>query len=240
MGRTSSIIPGIDVWSYQRNRGVGLRFRLWLPLAGALALLISPLLSSGASAARSSSGEFHSERSPGHQPGPRPSRSGDRTHRVGHSNRCQLRSQGSEPPSTQTARVCWLARPVSHDSAVHRAVWADSPSGDAVAVLPSGVRDLDLGLPGQPGCGGGRNGRPVQQGPRHPPRQLHGAEPQRSRVQHVYATRNDPRLPSSLSSDILSVLGLTSYKPFADESLKAPATRANLSPSRMPPFLPAN
>jgi subtilase family serine protease len=52
-----------------------------------------------------------------------------------------------------------------------------------------------------------------------------------SRVQHVYATRNDPRLPSSLSSDILSVLGLTSYKPFADESLKAPANRANLTPS---------
>ncbi len=52
-----------------------------------------------------------------------------------------------------------------------------------------------------------------------------------SRVQHVYATRNDPRLPSTLSSDILSVLGLTSYKPFADESLKAPATRTNLSPS---------
>lgn len=52
-----------------------------------------------------------------------------------------------------------------------------------------------------------------------------------TRVQHVFATRSDPALPTSIGSDILSVLGLTSYKPFADEAVKAVGNRTNLSPS---------
>jgi kumamolisin len=47
--------------------------------------------------------------------------------------------------------------------------------------------------------------------------------------QHFYASKSDPRLPSQLSGDILSVLGLSNYAPFASQAVparKAPTASA--------------
>jgi kumamolisin len=51
------------------------------------------------------------------------------------------------------------------------------------------------------------------------------------RFQHVYASRSNPVLPTSLSADILSVLGLTSYQPFASQAKKAAGGRVGLTPA---------
>jgi subtilase family serine protease len=52
-----------------------------------------------------------------------------------------------------------------------------------------------------------------------------------SAAQHIYASKGDPQLPTSLSADILSVLGLTNYAPSASQAVKANGTRTALQPS---------
>jgi kumamolisin len=41
------------------------------------------------------------------------------------------------------------------------------------------------------------------------------------RVQHVYASSRNPKLPTSLSDEILAVLGLTNYAPYESEAVQA-------------------
>jgi subtilase family serine protease len=63
-------------------------------------------------------------------------------------------------------------------------------------------------------------------------RGAHGAA-----AQHIFAAKSDPSVPTSLSADILSVLGLTNYAPYVSDAVKAvsTSTRTPASSTTIPP-----
>ena len=56
-----------------------------------------------------------------------------------------------------------------------------------------------------------------------------------SSSQVIYASRTNPQMPVSLASQILSILGLTNYGPFASTAVHAPGVRSTATNDQIPP-----